>query len=112
MQQDQQNQPKPAPPPGAKPAMSPRANGALLLGMGIGLEGLNGAFLYSDNTFYPKMLIIGAACIPLGVWTLATGISYDKNNPVKPPGWWTAGAVVLTIIGVIAGIAVSAMLSG
>ena len=95
MQQDQQNQPKPAPPPGAKPATNPRVSGAVLVGVGLALEG-----------------IIGGACIPLGIWTLATGISYDKNNPVKPPGWWTAGAVVFTILGIVAGIGASVFLSG
>lgn len=42
---------------------------------------------------------------------LVTGIAYDKKNPVKPPTWWTVGVVVLTIIGVIAGIGLSAVIS-
>jgi hypothetical protein len=107
MQQDQQNQPVRPPPPGQKPTMSPRANGALLVGAGLGIEGLNGAFLMNDGTFYPKLLIIGAALVPLGIWTLATGIAYDKNSGVKPPTWWTVGAVVLTMGGVGLGIFVS-----
>ena len=112
MQQDQQNQPKPAPPPGAKPATNPRVSGAVLVGVGLALEGINAATLANSNTYYPKLMIIGGACIPLGIWTLATGISYDKNNPVKPPGWWTAGAVVFTILGIVAGIGASVFLSG
>jgi hypothetical protein len=84
--------------------MNPRANGALLLAVGIGLEGVNGATLVNDNTFYPKLVILGAALVPLGIWTLATGIAYDKNNPIKPPGWWTAGAVGLTLLGLAIGI--------
>ena len=111
MQQDQQNQPKPPPPAGAKPAMNPRANGALLLGLGIAAEGVNGCTLANDNTFYPKLVILGTVLMPLGVWTLVTGISYDKNNPVKPPMWWTVGAVVVTIIGIVAGIGLTVMIS-
>ena len=84
--------------------MNPRANGALLLGAGVLLEGINGATLANDNTFYPKLLILGAVLAPLGVWTLATGIAYDKNSPVKPPGWWSAGAIALTLVGLGIGI--------
>ena len=40
-----------------------------------------------------------------------TGISYDKNNPVKPPTWSTVGAVVVTIIGIVAGIGLTVMIS-
>lgn len=111
MQQDQQNQPAPPPPAGAKPASNPRANGALLLGIGAVAGGVNVFTLFNDNTFYPKLVILGTALMPLGLWTLATGISYDKNNPVKPPTWWTVGAVLLTIIGVVAGIGLTVMIS-
>lgn len=115
MQQDQQNQPKPPPvQAAAAPAasgMGPRATGALLLGIGLALEGLNVAFLVSDNTYYPKLLIIGAGLIPYGFWSLVTGITYDKNSAVKPPIWWTLGAVAMGVGGIIAGVAVSVMLS-
>ncbi len=113
MQQDQQNQPL-APPPVAaayKPALPPRANGALLLVLGMVAEGVNAFTLFNDSTFYPKLLIIGTVLMPIGLWTLVTGIAYDKKNPVKPPTWWTVGVVVLTIIGVIAGIGLSAVIS-
>ena len=111
LQQDQQQHPAPPPPsPSSKPKLSPRANGAVLVGLGIGLEALNGAFLANEGKFYPKLVIIGAALVPLGAWSLITGIAYDKTNPVKPPGWWTAGAVVLTLAGVGIGIFVSAWL--
>lgn len=112
MQQDQQHQPKPEapqPPPG-KAQMSPRANGALLLGGGIALEGINGAFLMNGNTFYPKLLIAGAVLIPLGAWTLATGIAYEKGSAIKPPLWWTIGAVLLGLVGLAAGISLTAWL--
>lgn len=111
MQQDQQNQPKPPPAAAAPGAMNPRANGALLLGIGIVALGINGCTLANDNTFYPKLVILGTALMPLGGWTLVTGISYDKNSAVKPPAWWTAGAVILTIIGLVAGIAATVMIS-
>lgn len=114
MQQDQQHQPKPPPPQAvaaAKPSMSPRANGAVLLGLGILVEGINVATLANDNTFYPKLVMIGGALIPLGMWTLATGIAYDKNNPVKPPTWWTAGAVLVSLAGLGLGIVATFTLS-
>ena len=115
MQQDQQNQPKPvaaeaALPPGKAPT-NPRLSGALMSGGGVLLLGFNGWMLADSNTFYPKLLIIGAALIPFGFWTLVTGIAYDKNNPVKPPGWWTAGAILLTMAGLIAGIAATVFIS-
>src|SRR5437868_6948216 len=108
MQQDQQHQPKPPPSQAAAaaaaPAGNPRVQGALFLGIGLALEGVNGAFLVNDNTFYPKLLLIGAVLMPLGFWMLVTGIAYDKNNPVKPPTWWTAGAVALSLLGLGLGI--------
>ena len=115
MQQDQQNQPV-APPPSPvaapyKPALPPRANGALLLALGTAAEGFNAFTLFNESTFYPKLLIIGTVLMPIGLWTLVTGIAYDKKNPVKPPTWWTVGVVVLTIIGVIAGIGLTAVIS-
>ena len=112
MQQDQQNQPKP-PPAAAVPqgGMHPRAGGALLLGIGVAMLGINGCTLANDATFYPKLVILGTTLLPLGGWTLVTGISYDKNSTVKPPAWWTAGAVILTIIGLIAGIGLTVMIS-
>jgi hypothetical protein len=113
MQQDQQNQPRPPPlavPPGYKPSMSPRANGALLVGLGILLGAINVGTLVSSNTFYPKLLIVGAALMPVGGWTLVTGIAFDKQNPVKPPTWWTVGAVLLAIAGAGLGVAATVML--
>jgi hypothetical protein len=106
MQQDQQQHPAP-PPPSSKAKLSPRANGALLVGIGVAMEAANGAFLANEGKFYPKLVIIGAALLPLGAWTLVTGIAYDKTNPVKPPAWWTVGAVVLTLGGVGIGIFIS-----
>lgn len=112
MQQDQQHQPKPQPTtPQYKPPMGPRATGAMLAGAGFALEGLNGAFLVNDGTYYPKLLIIGMGLIPFGLWSVVTGIAYDKNNPVKPPVWWTVGAVILGIGGVALGVALSVAIS-
>ena len=112
MQQDQQYQP-PSPPPVAayKPSLSPRANGAVLLGLGAAADGLNVFTLFNDNTFYPKLLILGTVLMPLGLWTVVTGIAFDKKNPVKPPMWWTAGAVVVSLIGVAVGIGLTVMIS-
>lgn len=114
MQQDQQNQPPPqaaAAAPTAAPAMGARATGALLLGIGVALEGLNVATLMNDSTYYPKLLIIGAGLIPYGFWSLVTGITYDKNMPVKPPIWWTLGAIVMGVGGILAGVAASVAIS-
>jgi hypothetical protein len=113
MQQDQQNQPQPPPPAAAAPqgGTNPRMNGAVMLGIGIVMMAFNVWTLMDDATFYPKLVILGAAITPLGGWTLVTGISYDKNATVKPPAWWTAGAVILTILGLIAGIAFTVMIS-
>ncbi len=118
MQQDQQNQPPPPAPvavaaaaAGNPSAMNPRMSGALMLGGGMVLEGMNVFFLVDSNTYYPKLLILGAVLMPLGLWSLVTGIAYDKNAVVKPPTWWTVGAVLITIAGLIAGIGATVALS-
>lgn len=114
MQQDQQHQPQP-PPAAAVPAgpqpMNPRLNGALLFGLGVALEGINGFTLVNDNTYYPKLLMVGLVLMPLGAWSMITGIAYDKNSAVKPPAWWTAGAVILCLIGLALGIGITFWLS-
>ncbi len=51
--------------------------------------------------------MLGTVLMPL-----VTGIAYDKNGPVKPPTWWTVGAVIVTILGVVAGIGLMVMISG
>jgi hypothetical protein len=106
-QQDQQHRPASPPPPSSKPKLSPRANGVVLVGVGIGVEALNGAFLANEGQFYPQLVIIGAVLVPLGGWMLITGMAYDKTSPTKPPAWWTAGAVVLTMLGLGVGIFIS-----
>ena len=93
MQQDQQNQPPPPAPvaaAGNPSTMNPRMSGALMLGGGMLAEGVNVFFLRDSNTFYPKLVILGAVLMPLGLWMMVTGIAYDKNSKVKPPTWWTA----------------------
>jgi hypothetical protein len=114
MQQDQQNQPQP--PPAAAAAagpqpMNPRLNGLLLFGLGLALEGFNGFTLVNDSTYYPKLLMVGFVLMPLGGWTMVTGIAWDKNATVKPPTWWTAGAVILCLLGLAAGIGATFLLS-
>src|SRR3990167_3095384 len=111
MQQDQQHQPKPPEPPGYQPKLSPRANGALLLGIGMAAEGFNVFTLFDSSTFYPKILILGAVLMPLGLWTLVTGIAFDPATPVKPPTWWTVGAVLITIVGLLVGIGATVAIS-
>jgi hypothetical protein len=95
------------PAPSSKGKLSPRAHGAVLVGIGVAMEAANGAYLAIEGKFFPTLVIIGAALLPLGAWTLVTGIAYDKTSPVKPPAWWTVGAVVLTLGGVGIGIFVS-----
>ena len=109
MQQDQQQHPAPPPrpSPSSKPKLSPRAHGALVLGLGVALEAANGAYLAMEGQFYPKLVVLGTAMVPLGVWTLITGIAYERDSAVKPPMWWTVGAVVLTLAGAGVGIFIS-----
>ena len=114
MQQDQQHQPQPPPAVAAAAGpqpMHPRLNGALLLGLGLALEGINGFTLYDDNTYYPKLLIVGMVLMPLGAWTLIPGISYDTTAAVKPPMWWSAGAIILCLLGIAVGLAATYWLS-
>ena len=81
------------------------------MGGGMLAEGVNVFTLKDSNTFYPKLVILGAVLAPLGLWMMVTGIAYDKNSAVKPPTWWTVGAVLISIAGVIAGIGATVALS-
>src|SRR6187549_4239184 len=103
MQQDELERPKPPPPKPRTGTLRPRTNGAVLLGLGVLVEGVNGALLVSNNTFSPKLIMLGTVLIPLGIWTLATGIAYDKSSGVTPPRWWMTGAIALSLAGLAIG---------
>lgn len=76
----------------------------MLLVLGLGFEGVNAVLLASQKTIYPMMLMAGTVLIPYGLWTLVTGIAYDRHSKVKPPPtWWTVSAVMISIGGLAIG---------
>lgn len=66
-----------------------RALGAGILLVGIVLVGVNVAFLTSAERFYPKLLVVGCAAIPAGMFGTAFGWSPQFRGE---PLWWQAGA--------------------
>ncbi len=87
-----------------KETMQARIAGAVLIGAGLLLLGINALLLQTAERFFPSALTMGFVAIPLGEWFLATGRSYQTpDNPL----WWKAAHGALLVVGLISGLYVA-----
>lgn len=80
-----------------------RTLGAGLLAVGVVLLGYTYFTVTATDSFDARFLVIGSACIPIGLFGTAFGWTPDFR---REPVWWQAGAYVSTVLGLGAAVGI------
>lgn len=80
------------------------------MALAVFIGGLNVFSLWNDNTFYPKSIIVGLGAAGYGGWVMIFGDEYDDFT-MELVRWKQIGMYGCAILGVLAGIVISALLA-
>jgi hypothetical protein len=77
---------------------TPRGQGAVLVVIALFLLLMSWHDLTTDGSYSLNGLVVGGVGLPLGLWSLATGVSPTTSNK---PGWWWGVAIPLAVAGAL-----------
>jgi hypothetical protein len=91
--------------------LPPRAQGALLLAIGLALNVLNVVMIVGTYSYFVVSLLVGPALMLLGLWRTAVGHPIDPYTG-RLAKWCKVGIVLSAAIGLLISLAGFVLLEG
>jgi hypothetical protein len=90
--------------------LGPRLKGGAVLLFGLALLGFNAFLIFTQDSFYPKTLILAFPLSWVGVFMVLAGKPVNPSSQ-HPPAWWMVlcygGAFFAFVVGIIAAIMIT-----